>query len=995
MPTKRYKITNNNTGETKVIDWNGEAPPTSDDVSNYFKSVTPPNPNNQKDQYTGIRKYYEQIKDLAGRGFDKINQPLLPERDFGKNEDIYPFPASSSLGNVNVPSPGKIYDNVRDLSSPVGIASTILPFAHMLGAKPEVKPEEALYSEKPGQYEKVSELSKPLNQFSSVEETVPNVKPKFTEPEEATYNRVLAKKGGTQNSTALVKKYEPVGPPEPKQPDAPRLAGFQNSGTGTVYLQFDRNGVDVTPEHVRSMFPDKNIEVIKFRENLLSPHIQKFRIDTDSKTAQAMQDQIGGNFHDWDRAFRDKMGGSFSEVVGGQNQEPKDITPSNGGEPPKPPNGLSKYEPIGPNEPPNQKLLGGNSQREYGEFPQEWADYVNARKAANLEGQYKGKQYSYLDQDVEGLVKPGDEVNNHPINLLQQNLKEGNFPEVRAELDQIHKDLNEAGVDTNYKEDYLPQIWDNTPDEVTRAFGKRLGLKPSFTFESFFKDYQEGIDAGLTPKYNNPSELLNYYISYARKAIADRKFFDYLKDTDRIQTSKVGSDWKPLSGEYFPGPWKDRTYYAEPNTARLLNNYFSNPEQGSWGEIAVNNAANVSGRLTRTVLGFHLPGTAWSMHGINTSIAHSLFGEDLNPLKAVGRLGESAYYLSRPQQAEEFLNNNPASAINAVKDGGLAIDRWSSDIGKPLISGDSLAAKGLNFLTDPKPLFQQFIPSMMLKAYERELNELQRKGLSYKDAAQRAGYNVNNVFGVLNREASTNPLVYDKTINNIKRTFLLAPNWLESRLGLTKGTAQALLNPNDPRGKKYLSGVSNFIASYAALNVLNMLSNDGKTMLQNQPGKELSLAVGKDSKGKTIYVNPYAGAIDFIKVPLDIAHSALEGDFSETTKDLRSRASEPTQFAVDLLSNTDWKQSPILGNKGNYGRSQSIYDQVGNLANDTASHFLPLGIEGGINALEGKISPEEAAARVLQLPMSFKSENSTGRRRSQFAPIGPRIPSAP
>lgn len=925
MPTKRYRITNKTTGETKVIDWEGEAAPTSEDVKSYLARQKTPNPTNQQDSYPTLRKYYDKVKEGLDSAYSTINTPLLPERNFGANSTYYPFKASTPvLGNVGIPSAGSMYDSVRDFSSPMGIASAVLPFAEgavrkFSGVK-EVKPTEV----NPSKYDIAAEGAEVppsvKREFAPVgsegnlvkENNVP--KPSV---EENIYQNVLRTNGGTkvtpdENPNALVKvgeqglaknKFTPVGPNE------------------------------ISPEE----------GLVKTNSNPIEQDLTRI-------------DEVG------------------------------------------PARDTARYTNVNGNEPVvdegSPKQIKGSTKRPYGSFNDEWSDYVNARQAGKLEGDYVGKKFSYLDQDVREGDKPAsfDQLdNNHPLNLLQQNLKEGNFHEVRSFLDNIHEELNQAGVETQYKEDYLPQMWDNTPEEISNALGRKLGLKPSFTFESFYKDYQEGIDAGLTPKFERPSELLNYYTSYARKAIADNRFFNYLKETNQVRPSKPSSDWKPLSGEYFPKAWLDHTYYAEPDTARLITNYFTDPSKGSWGEKLLNDTSGLVSKTTRTVLGFHMPGTAWSLHGINTGISNALWGENNNPLSAIKRLGESAYYLTRPEEAGRFLDNNPTSAINAVKDGGLAISNYSSDIGKPLISGDGIAAKGLNLLTSPKPLFQQVIPNLMLKSYERLVTELTSKEMSYKEAARTAGEQVNDQFGVINREMSTNPAVFDKTVNNVKRILTLAPNWLESRLGLAKGTAEALMNPNDPRGKKYLSGVSNFLVSYAALNVMNYIAN-GKSMLQNDPGKELSLAVGKDSKGKTIYVNPYAGAIDFIKIPLAIAHASLEGNLGESTKDLRSRASEPAQFAIDLMSNTDWKGSPILGDKGQYNKVQSVGKQVGNLTVDAMSHFLPIGAEGIADYAQDKISPEEAAARVLQVPLSFKTEGKTGKRKGSYAPVGPRVP---
>lgn len=943
MPTTQYKITNKATGETKVINWQGDSPPTNDDIKAYFAHANDADTNNEVKQPANgnnqSKSLYDTVKEYASRGYDALTKPLAPDITLpytmkagditDKNDPGFATRAMSEIAQRG-------YDKIiRPALSPIGGLLSLAGGGEALG--------------------------------------VPGAK--------AATNGVL---GGLAAKGA----YDAVGPvktainnPNAENVSDAALATITPALMGYGAVSNLRGGAVKPTENI----PVKDAEIVdegntSSAEPPLHPDAEFAPVGSEGQYNQNAMLGLGKPL-DIDQATYDKL---LPKMEGTKEE----------GLAPIPPKG--KY--INPDETSSepQKAIEGDVEKNYGPFDDEWAKYVNGRSAAKLEGNYVAKRFSYLDQDVPdnaNVPATYEQLSlDTPIVHLQNAMKDGFFPEVRQHFDDIHQALNDAGVDTAYKEDYLPQMWDNSPEEISNALGKRLTAKPSFTYESFFKDYQEGIEAGLTPKFTKPSDLISYYTNYAKKAIADKQFLDYLKDTGQLRTDKPSSDWRTINPDFFPKAYQGKNYTAPKPIVDTLENYFTNPENGNFGERTLDTIADLTGKTTRTVLGFHIPGTAWSMHGINTSIANALYGEDLNPLKAVGRLGESAYYLTRPNQAENFLSENPASAIRAVKDGGLAITGMSSDVGSPLITGDNLAAKGLNILTSPKPLFQQFIPSMMLKAYERQVKYLTDKGVDYPTAAKQAGNDVNNTFGVLNREQSTSGFVADKNLNNVKRIILLAPNWLESRGRISVETAKAMLDPNNPIGRKYLSGVTNFLASYAGLQGLNYLSS-GHSTLENGAGKELSLSLGKDSKGKDTYLNPYAGAIDFIKVPLDIAHSALEGNLAEGSKDIRSRASEPAQFAIDLLSNTDWKGSPILGDKDSHGKSQSVYTQVGNLGVDATSHFAPIGLEGAIDYSRDKISPEEAASRVLQLPLSYRSEPKV-RRHSPYAPVpsGPRMP---
>lgn len=89
------------------------------------------------------------------------------------------------------------------------------------------------------------------------------------------------------------------------QGDVPRLAGLQDSGNGILQVQFDA-GRPVTVDEVKSMFPGRNIEVVKFAPNIIRPDIQRFRIDVfdenyrmSSRVAKEMADEAGSGFRDW------------------------------------------------------------------------------------------------------------------------------------------------------------------------------------------------------------------------------------------------------------------------------------------------------------------------------------------------------------------------------------------------------------------------------------------------------------------------------------------------------------------------------------------------------------------------------------------------------------------------------------------------------------------------------------------------------------------------
>jgi hypothetical protein len=376
--------------------------------------------------------------------------------------------------------------------------------------------------------------------------------------------------------------------------------------------------------------------------------------------------------------------------------------------------------------------------------------------------------------------------------------------------------------------------------------------------------------------------------------------------------------------------------------------------------------ANFSSKITRSVLGLHIPKTALSFHGFNEAIRNTLFGPDLNPISAAKRFGNAVNYLARPSVANDYLKANAGDLAKAINDGGLRVQ--TTDIANKSLfgGGNNILSRGFNALTDPKPLFQQVIPALKLKSYNGLLKQYQEAGMSYSKSARLAGEATNNIFGGLNLQA----LQRNSNTQKLFRSVALAPDWLETNMRIGKGMANAIRHPLTPQYKVYATGMANFLGSYIGMNVLNAINNDGKFMFQNDPGHELDVAFGKDSKGRNRYFSPYGTAMDMFRIPLTIAHAAVNGDLGESFKLMRSRASEPLQFMTDLMSNTDYAGNTLFG-KTKFGKPQSPAVQAGNVGGDLADHVLPIGVQSGIGVARNKVSPEEFAAQALQLPIKY------------------------
>jgi len=89
-----------------------------------------------------------------------------------------------------------------------------------------------------------------------------------------------------------------------KTDNPPKLVGLQNHGDGVMYAQFDRSN-PVTADDIKSMFPDKNIQVTEFHAQTIPQDVQRFRIDAlddkgqpDHNLARDIEQSLGGQIED-------------------------------------------------------------------------------------------------------------------------------------------------------------------------------------------------------------------------------------------------------------------------------------------------------------------------------------------------------------------------------------------------------------------------------------------------------------------------------------------------------------------------------------------------------------------------------------------------------------------------------------------------------------------------------------------------------------------------
>lgn len=597
-------------------------------------------------------------------------------------------------------------------------------------------------------------------------------------------------------------------------------------------------------------------------------------------------------------------------------------------------------------------------------------------KAKDLYSTWIGKRAStQIDSTVARKIVP-PEVDNMGIGAFKeiQSGKQG-FEGLRKFFDDKYDQVRKAGVDLGYTEDYIPQLWQNSPEEVQQALGKRLSGKPSFSMDRVFKTYEEGIQAGLTPRFNKVSDLVGWYEGYANKVIADKEFFSGLVNNSLVMPkNKAPEGWVTLDPDRFKtftaGMGKKEyggVYSAPEPLARQINNYLGQ------GSESLAKTANFFSGVRQRILTGGVPGTAINAHGLNI-LGRNVLASN-NPV--TGFIKGTAF-LVNPKLAEKSLNENLGKAKFFVEN-GLTISMAKD---KPQVVEDGAVKQGLAKIGETwetffeKPLFEKVIPALKVSYADQVYQDL-RKSMDEKEAGRLASKTANNIFGGINIDE----LGRSKDFQNMLRTVFLAPDWAESNIRIGGNLAKGLVKLRDPQLKAYRTFARNFVLAYITANILNKTLS-GKWMFENDAGNAFNVDTNTYTEdGQKRYIKPFGTGADMIRLPYDVLEGLVKGDPSNAFRIVANRLNPVLGSSIHLATNNDYLGRPIYG-KDQYGGQIPPMQAVSGIAGEVSNLVgIPNPIREGFNLATGRSSPEQAMVNAFELPIRYKGGAFTDKQK--------------
>lgn len=546
----------------------------------------------------------------------------------------------------------------------------------------------------------------------------------------------------------------------------------------------------------------------------------------------------------------------------------------------------------------------------------------------------------------------GDQVKDQFANLtdkpelvskFQNGDRTGQLKDVGDYFDDRFKQLTKAGVlePQQYKQNYLRQLWENTPEEVNDVFKKyRIAKKPGLSKESIFQSYEQGINAGLTPRYTNIADIAGAFEKDFNNAIRDQELKTYLKSKDIHLGQRALSD---------QSVWND-VGKIDPQAAKMMGNYFSN-NRPDWlkktGEAfgVTRNLSLAQGIPTRS-------GTL-SAHGFN------LLGSDVMARGFLPAFSDFVKTTYNPAKDVEFIQQNKGLLKKAIESGldwkGGDYSIGSMDQALRKIPGVGMARDLQQKLLED-PLFKVKAPAMQLKMYAQRLSELTPK-IGEEAAAKSAAEFANDFSGHVNRTFK------NKSLWDASQVVALAPSWLRTRANIA---AKGLT------GKPgYVAPLARGAAVGAGIATIDASSIGLAPYLAGKPSEVTGIPAGQvDNKQRNI--EPLGTSIEPTRGAMQVGTQLGQGNLSYPFRYMGNKMSQPIQAGINLYKNEDPFGNPLSG-KTKYGKDIPAMEAAINVAREIGRPVTPGLISALMDYYQGKAPIEEATAKAVGAPITYTS----------------------
>lgn len=573
-------------------------------------------------------------------------------------------------------------------------------------------------------------------------------------------------------------------------------------------------------------------------------------------------------------------------------------------------------------------------------------------------------------------------------------------PYIKEGFDSMQTEFRRRGLDIDYIDDYIPQVWDNTPrqfDEAAKSYLKkkgltdkeieeyiagaelpaekslRLKLRPNFVKERFWPDYKTGMLHGLKPQYRSPAQLMAHYRESGEAAIANRELISDLKKEAKLLPSDTAPDtWKPVTLRF-----SKEGLYAPPGLADLINGKFRDEAHLSIYEKAAKGISATSRLWQEIKLSAGVPFSSINYFSLGQAIklwttsvgeaATLKFPQALTSLKASFALIRA----NSNKASAKFFYDNRDTILRMARQG---IDvsgnvgnyknlyRTFKDVGLKDKIGMAFS-KAFNEKT-----FNSFMPQISVQIFKDTYNQAIKKGMSAA-LAERYAADTTVAFGGLLREVGRS-----KTTQETLGSLFFAPRFRENLINtfvsVGKSVTTEFKNPAFGKSRALLIGM---VITLVLYDLLNKKLN-GNHLWENPPGREMALRVPLG--GQDVLYTDFLPS--FFAMPRAIATgvaAAAKGDFETALQKAGSFFSMPVKTTFEILSNKDYFGNPIVKDTDNGSTKIKKWAEYVGVA---ANHPY---IAEVYKYMTGKKPLYQTITNMIELPAKFTTTDNEARSK--------------
>lgn len=514
-----------------------------------------------------------------------------------------------------------------------------------------------------------------------------------------------------------------------------------------------------------------------------------------------------------------------------------------------------------------------------------------------------------------------------------------------ALMQKIIAEQKAAGVSAKEVENYVTRIL-NLPETLQSmlpsplfGMGTGQGGAKYFTKSRSFETLADAIQHGYQPESTNLADLDMHRIEAAKKLIGGRNFLEEMRKTvsptDKMPIIGEMEKRQLANGKEEPVKPKGYTIVDAMGQPLVVHEQYAGLFKALYGQSALREsvagralikAAAVAKNYTLVLDTFHVGRMLYKMATSGGGMPVEFRDGKLafNIHKGLAALEYSDADLNRAVAAKLIT---PSEADYARKTRPMADELMKAGMNVGKVS-DNLMEQAKMHL----PIvggFNDWIfgklsrSAMYQSAIENYQRNLKNPNYTREQAARQTAKEMNEMFGNLQSQG----ILKNKTLQDISRVLLLAPNWTESQFrSEARGYGQAVKTPiNLVRGKGFSIGNTTrtmaygIVAMLAANQVINFLSR-GKTTFQNEEdGHKLDAWIPGGKRG--FFFNPFEIAGEYAHAafkyaaqhenPVDIATHIASNKLSPIARGLKEGLTGRDYSGRHFLTGTDRARAAI------------------------------------------------------------------------------------